>query len=57
MNDIPNLNRFVADELSHKVFKLTLALEEALKFIANLEQENKKLKELIEHNYVSTQEI
>jgi hypothetical protein len=41
------MKNYVADELSNKVYHLTLALEKANEIIEKLDEENKNLKEIL----------
>lgn len=41
------MKNYVADELSNKVYHLTLALEKANEIIEKLDEENKNLKEVL----------
>lgn len=41
------MKNYVADELSNKVYHLTLALEQANEIIDKLDEENKNLREVL----------
>jgi hypothetical protein len=54
---IRKANSYVADELANKLFFLHRALEQTQKIISTLEEENHKLRELLENNHIDSTHI